>query len=275
MEALNGQPAPSLRQQMREFYQTSETYKKLLKYHDTAYLKTFVTLVSGHARSNSQLLEVGCGNGIASRMLAAQGHRVVGTDISPLFLQEAQTWQDQQLTYQIADAIELPFPNQHFDLVCSNELIEHVPDVEATLQEMIRVTKNGGRIIVAGPNLCSPITSVLDLLRLIAGGQGRPIWAETKKQAFQGLIRNIEYYFQKRSLTEPNFVFRQPDLENQIIGGDADSVYIASPIDLERFFENAGLSIVKLSVGFGLKGRLVATFFPRLSPYISMVIEKK
>ena len=178
MEALNGQPAPSLRQQMREFYQTSETYKNLLKYHDTAYLKTFVGLVSGHARSNSQLLEVGCGNGIASRMLAAQGHCVVGTDISPLFLQEAQTWQDQKLTYQIADAIELPFPNQHFDLVCSNELIEHVPDVEATLQEMIRVTKNGGRIIVAGPNLCSPITSVLDLLRLIVGGRGRPeaVW---------------------------------------------------------------------------------------------------
>ena len=275
MEALNGQPAPSLRQQMREFYQTSETYKNLLKYHDTAYLKTFVGLVSGHARSNSQLLEIGCGNGIASRMLAAQGHCVVGTDISPLFLQEAQTWQDQKLTYQIADAIELPFPNQHFDLVCSNELIEHVPDVEATLQEMIRVTKNGGRIIVAGPNLCSPITSVLDLLRLIVGGRGRPIWAETKKQAFQGLIRNIEYYFQKRSSKEPNFIFRQPDLENQIIGGDADSVYISSPIDLECFFQNSGLSIVKLSVGFGLKGRLVAAFCPRLSPYISMVIEKK
>ncbi len=275
MEALTNQPAPSLRKRMREFYQTSETYKSLLNHHDTVYLKTFVNLVNEYASADSHLLEMGCGNGIASRMLAKQGHRVIGTDISPLFLQEAQNWQTRQLTYQVVDALDLPFPDQHFDLVCSNELIEHVPDVEAVLWEMIRVTKDGGRIIVAGPNLCSPITSFLDFLSLLFGGNGRPIWAETKEQAFQGLIRNIEYYFTKRLSLEPSFIFRQPDLENQIIGGDADSVYLSSPIDLENFFKKAHLSIVKLSVGCGFKGRLVANLFPRLSPYISMVVDKK
>ena len=275
MEALTNQPAPSLRKRMREFYQTSETYKNLLNYHDTVYLKTFVNLVNAYASADSHLLEMGCGNGIASRMLAKQGHRVIGTDISPLFLQEAQNWQTRQLTYQVADALDLPFPDQHFDLVCSNELIEHIPDVESVLWEMIRVTKDGGRIIVAGPNLCSPITSFLDLFSLLFGGNGRPIWAETKEQAFQGLIRNIEYYFTKRLSPEPNFIFRQPDLENQIIGGDADSVYLSSPIDLEHFFNKAHLSIIKLSVGCGFKGRLVANLLPRLSPYISMVVDKK
>ena len=275
MEALTNQPAPSLRKRMREFYQTSETYKNLLNHHDTVYLKTFVNLVNEYASADSHLLEMGCGNGIASRMLAKQGHRVIGTDISPLFLQEAQNWQTRQLTYQVADALDLPFPDQHFDLVCSNELIEHVPDVESVLWEMIRVTKDGGRIIVAGPNLCSPITSFLDLFSLLFGGNGRPIWAETKDQAFQGLIRNIEYYFTKRLSPEPNFIFRQPDLENQIIGGDADSVYLSSPIDLENFFNKAHLSIIKLSVGCGFKGRLVANLLPRLSPYISMVVDKK
>ena len=52
--------------------------------------------------------------------------------------------------------LELPFQNETFDVVCSNELIEHVPDVETALAEMIRVTRKGGRIIICGPNLCSP-----------------------------------------------------------------------------------------------------------------------
>lgn len=276
MEALSAVSNldPSLRRRMREFYETSETYKRLLDHHNSAYLQTFVNLVNSHAPPQSQLLEVGCGNGVASRMLADRGHQIVGTDISPLFLAEAKVWETDCLTYQVADALDLPFPDQHFDLVCSNELVEHVPDVQSVLQEMIRVTRDGGRIVVAGPNLCSPITSLLDWLRLLIGGAGRPIWAETKEQAFQGLQRNLRYYLQKRLNPEPNFIFREPDLKDQIIGGDADSVYVASTIDLEKFFRQRGLTIIKLSVGFGLKGKIVATLCPRLSPYISMVVQK-
>ena len=88
------------------------------------------------------------------------------------------------------------------------------------------------------------------------------------------LLKNTKLYFKKRFGHQPNFLYRDPDLENQIIGGDADSTYIASPIDLEKFFRQQGLRIKKLCVGFGFKGKIMATFFPRTSLYISMVIEK-
>ena len=272
-----------LRQQMREFYQTSEAYKGLLAAHDEAYLRHYVELVTRYAPPNSarstktptKTLDLGCGNGISARLLNRAGHDVVGTDISPLFLQEAREWENSRLQYRVCDVLELPFETESFDVSCSNELIEHLPDVETALSEMIRVVRKGGRIVLSGPNLCSPLTPLLDWLGLLIGKPGRPVWGETKRQAWDQFTKNCGLSVQKRFASKsPQFLYRTPDLQADAIGGDSDSAYYASPIDLAQFFRLHGLQIVKKCVGFGLKGSLVATAFPYLSPYISMVVEK-
>jgi 2-polyprenyl-3-methyl-5-hydroxy-6-metoxy-1,4-benzoquinol methylase len=267
-------PDQSLRNRMREFYETSEAYKGLLNQHNHAYLKSYVDLVDLHTPPDEYTLDLGCGNGISSKMLHDRGRNVVGVDISPLFLKETKKWENDSLKYRVGDALNLDFESGQFGVVCSNELIEHTPDVETTLLEMIRVTRKGGRIVVAGPNLCSPIMPLLDFVQMVFGGNGRPIWAETKQQALQNALKNTNLYFTKRFGQLPQFLYREPDLEDQIIGGDADSTYIASPIDLEKFFRQHSLRIKKLCVGFGFKGKIMATFFPRTSLYISMVAEK-
>ena len=50
----------------------------------------------------------------------------------------------------------LPYPDDHFDLVFSNEVIEHVDDDRATAAEMVRVTKPGGAIVAFAPNRLYP-----------------------------------------------------------------------------------------------------------------------
>ena len=270
-----------LRQRMRQFYETSETYKGLLAGHDEAYHRPFVALVNRYALSNSKILELGCGNGIAAMLLNRAGHDVVGTDISALFLEEAVQRQktagrngELNLEYRVCDVLELPFQDETFDVVCSNELIEHVPDVETALSEMIRVTRKGGRIIVCGPNLCSPLMPLMDLARLIRGKPGRPFWGETKRQAFISAVKNFSLYLKKRSSSTPQFLYREPDLEAQVCGGDGDSAYYANPIDLEKFFQRRGLRIVKRCAGVSAKGKVMATCFPRISLYISMVVQR-
>lgn len=264
-----------LRQRMREFYETSESYKSLLDAHDEVYLRHYVELVTRFARSDSKILDLGCGNGISARVLNQTGFDVVGTDISPLFLEEARNWENPKLRYEVCDVLELPFDNDSFDVICSNELIEHLPDVETALTEMIRVVRKDGRIVLSGPNLCSPLTPFFDWIRLMFGKAGRPIWGETKQQAFQQFKRNCGIYIKKRFLTKtPHFIYRVPDLQVDAIGGDADSAYYANPIDLAQFFKLNGFSIVKKSVGFGIKGRIIANMFPYISPYITMVVQK-
>ena len=274
-------PEEPLRQRMRQFYETSETYKGLLAEHDEAYHQPFVELVNRYTPPNSQILELGCGNGIAAMLLNLLGHDVIGTDISALFLEEAAQWQktatrdgDHNLEYRVCDVLELPFPDETFDVVCSNELIEHLPDVETALSEMIRVTRKGGRIIICGPNLCSPLMPLIDLMQLIRGKPGRPFWGETKRQALTNSWRNFFLYLKKRLSPAPQFLYREPDLEEQVYGGDGDSAYYANPIDLEKYFRRHGLRIVKRCVGVSAKGRIMATCFPRISLYISMVVQR-
>jgi SAM-dependent methyltransferase len=50
----------------------------------------------------------------------------------------------------------LPYPDDHFDLVFSNEVIEHVDDDRATAAEMVRVTRPGGAIVAFAPNRLYP-----------------------------------------------------------------------------------------------------------------------
>ncbi len=265
----------SIRQRMREFYETSETYKGLLAAHDETYLRHYVELVIRYAPPHSKVLDLGCGNGISARLLNQADFDVVGTDISPLFLEEARAWENPRLRYQVCDVMELPFEDTSFNVICSNELVEHLPDVETALTEMMRVVCKGGRIVISGPNLCSPLIPLLDWLNLMSGKPGRPVWGETKKQALQQFIRNWRLYAQKRFLTKtPRFIYREPDLQVDAIGGDADSAYYASPIDLAQFFRSHGFTIIKKAVGFGIKGRIIAGAFPYLSPYITMVVEK-
>ena len=275
LETSVSETSLSIRQRMREFYETSETYKGLLAAHDEAYLRHYVELVIRHAPPHSKVLDLGCGNGISARLLNQADFDVVGTDISSLFLEEAQAWENPRLRYQVCDVMELPFEDESFNVICSNELVEHLPDVETALTEMMRVVCKGGRIVISGPNLCSPLIPLLDWLNLMSGKPGRPVWGETKKQALQQFIRNWRLYAQKRFLTKtPRFIYREPDLQADAIGGDADSAYYASPIDLAQFFRSYGFTIIKKAVGFGIKGRIIARVFPYLSPYITMVVEK-
>lgn len=52
--------------------------------------------------------------------------------------------------------IPYPFPDNEFDLVVSNHVVEHVPDVMAFIRELHRVTRNGGRIRLLTPHYTNP-----------------------------------------------------------------------------------------------------------------------
>ena len=262
------------RETLKRFYETSHDYKRLLDAHSREYLQPYVELVCKHARPESRILDLGCGNGLSSYMISECGHRVIGSDISSFFLAEAAYLQGDRLKYQACDALDLPFADESFDVVCSNELIEHVTDAHRTLSEMMRVLKPGGILIVMGPNLCSPFWAAIDFVQMVFGRDGRHVWSETKMQALKWGWGNLVISFEKRFTSEVNFIYRKPDLEKASRGGDSDSVYYASPIDLERFLKAHDMQIASLCESSTLRGRVLAKLFPRFSLYISMVARK-
>ena len=262
------------RERLRQFYETSHDYKKLLDAHGREYLRPYVDTVNKYARPGSRILDLGCGNGLSSYMLNECGHWVVGSDISSFFLANSTQLQNDGLKYQACDVLDLPFTDGSFDVVCSNELIEHVSDARRALLEMARVLKSEGTLVVMGPNLCSPFWAAIDLANMFLGKNGRHVWAETRLQALRWGYKNLILSIKKRFSSKVTFLYRRPDLEKASAGGDSDSVYYANPIDLERFLKAHNMQIISLCESSTLRGRVLATFFPRFSLYISMVARK-
>jgi tocopherol O-methyltransferase len=102
----------------------------------------------------AHVLDVGCGIGGSSRHIARKyGNSGVGITLSPVQAQRANALSAAQnlgdrLEFKVADALQMPFEDNSFDLVWSMESGEHMPDKRQFVSELARVCKPGGRVIV-------------------------------------------------------------------------------------------------------------------------------
>ena len=101
------------------------------------------------------IIDVGCGIGGSSLYLAEKFKaNVTGITLSPVQAARAtarakEKGLQDQVEFQVADALNMPFPDNHFDLVWSLESGEHMPDKTQFLAECYRVLRPGGNLILA------------------------------------------------------------------------------------------------------------------------------
>lgn len=101
------------------------------------------------------LLDVGCGFGGSSRILARDyGFAVTGVTISPKQVERAQQLTPEGLTaqFRVDDAMNLSYPDASFDVVWSVEAGPHMPDKAIFARELMRVLKPGGLLVLADWN---------------------------------------------------------------------------------------------------------------------------
>jgi SAM-dependent methyltransferase len=92
-------------------------------------------------------LDVGCGEGHNTRLLAARGARLVGVDISPAFIRfaaAAQPGTGRPIRYSIGSALALPFTSGAFDFATAFMSLMDLPDQAAAFDEIFRVLRPGG-----------------------------------------------------------------------------------------------------------------------------------
>ena len=105
--------------------------------------------------AGTRVLDVGCGIGGSSRMLAREyGFAVTGVTLSPQQVRRAQelTSPEVNARFQVDDALALSFPDASFDVVWSIEAGPHMPDKALFARELMRVLKPGGILVVADWN---------------------------------------------------------------------------------------------------------------------------
>jgi SAM-dependent methyltransferase len=208
-------------------------------------------------RPQLQIVEIGAGSAeaISAFVSAKPDARAIAMELSPALLRTTRERGVSTLLAVAGNALQLPFRDRSVDAVVAFEVIEHLPDVARALDEVLRVLRRPGHIIIGLPNHASLWTPLEDAVRR---RDRRAFGVERGRGAWRWWRRNASLTWRKRIARHAEFLYRQPIL-SAVQGGDADAVYYAAPIDLLRFVRHRGaeLAMTGAEARLGALGRFV------------------
>ena len=133
------------------------------------------------------VLDVGCGPGTITVELARLTHpgRTIGIDAADEVIEAAKALAASASTpsgveFRTGDVMQLPFPDEYFDVVHAHQVMQHLPDPVGALQEMARVCKPGGIVAARDSDyeamtwypLDPDLDAWLDMYRAVAAANG-------------------------------------------------------------------------------------------------------
>lgn len=160
-------------------------------------------------RSNQRVLDVAAGNGNATLAAARRFATVVSTDYVDSLLERGRERAKAErlpVTFQQADAEELPFPDASFDVVLSTFGVMFTPNQEKAASELLRVCRSGGKIGLAN---WTPESFIGRLFKTI--GKYVPPAPGMKSPALWGNKAHLEGLFDSKAtiaIESKQFVFR-------------------------------------------------------------------
>lgn len=124
----------------------------------------------------ARIVDLGCGTGSLSVLLAQAGHEVHGVDLSPRMIDAARvkaTGAGVQIRFDVADAAQPPVAPGSVDVVLARHVLWAFEDPAATLERWISLLAPQGRMVLVEGRWSSGVGIPADECAALVGGQGR------------------------------------------------------------------------------------------------------
>ena len=151
------------RRVMQRYDLTSEMYED--RYREEQQAKYAAALENVNL-AGKQVLDVGCGTGLFFSYASACAKAVLGVDISRKLLLKArdEAKRFDNVSVLQADADHLPFKEGMFEAVFAFTILQNIPKPVETLEELKRIVKARGVVVLTGLKKAFPLNTFLDLL---------------------------------------------------------------------------------------------------------------
>ena len=112
---------------------------------------------------SGKILDVGCGNGNLFTYLPDGKYELTGIDFSANMIMEAEK-NCMHATFLLGDAEKLPFDESTFDIIVCNASFHHYIHPDTVLNEMHRVLKDGGKLLIGDPYVPTLVRPMMNVL---------------------------------------------------------------------------------------------------------------
>lgn len=205
------------------------------------------------SNKNAKILDFGCGSWrIPDAIAKFNFAEVVGLDY---FSDDKFKTYSTNLTCDNAKLAKylvpgkIPFENETFDAVTSLCVLEHIIDVQNSLDEIDRVLKPGGYFIAEFPNWSSPLVG-LDAMRKIILRKDRLWQLDNIADAFLYIVRAKFWYIEVLLSNKPKFIEIEPRMKNGEIDferSDDDVVHVCQPLSFKKYFKSKNYEVIEFN----------------------------
>jgi SAM-dependent methyltransferase len=157
--------------------------------------------------AGKEVLDAGCGVGYGTAELATAALRAVGVDRSEDAVEYARRrYAAPNVEFRVGDVTALPDEDATYDVVCSFETIEHLPDREAFVREIARVLRPGGVFVCSTPRADETREHPDNPFHEVE------LSAADFEQLLRGSFREVELYGQRRLQTTRHRLLQRLDV---------------------------------------------------------------
>lgn len=199
--------------------------------------------------NNKLVLDCACGDGIQAEKFS-KTHRVIGIDLSSVRVKRARA---KRLSVMVADVYNLPFKNDTFDVAVFGEILEHLTEPEKALEEINRVLKPKGYLIMDTPSRSNIIDMALHPLMQI------------------GFIKSLLKKIHIERLREKNLYDK---IVNWGLYVDSTHVHFYDMHTIEKLLNISGFDIIKVRGAPCLRFDFPSIIRPRVFRIVDRVLRK-